>query len=171
MRMISYNIFWACGKMKADSSSFGDVVCFDTTYWKNNEDNDWLKRMFELKEKRALVYGRETFCTDMTTTQRSESMNSVIKRYTSYKNKFEEFFNNFQRLLDDRRYEEIKADFKASTSTPVLPFDIEVLKKAASIYTPEVFKWFQTEWGKSIDCALTTCGEIGTVTEYKILCI
>ena len=36
------------------------------------EDNDWLKRMFEIKEKWALVYGRETFCADMTTTQRSE---------------------------------------------------------------------------------------------------
>ncbi|KAI8561606.1 hypothetical protein RHMOL_Rhmol04G0353300 [Rhododendron molle] len=45
----------------------------------NLEDNDWLKRMFNQKEKWALVYGRQTFCADMTTTQRSESMNSVLK--------------------------------------------------------------------------------------------
>ncbi|KAL3513564.1 hypothetical protein ACH5RR_026281 [Cinchona calisaya] len=38
------------------------------------QDNDWLKRMFAIKEKWPLVYGRETFCADMTTTQRNESM-------------------------------------------------------------------------------------------------
>ncbi|XP_042465581.1 protein FAR1-RELATED SEQUENCE 5-like [Zingiber officinale] len=45
------------------------------------EDNDWLNRMFCIKEKWALVYGRHMFCTDMTTTQRSESMNSILKRW------------------------------------------------------------------------------------------
>ncbi|XP_027124120.1 protein FAR1-RELATED SEQUENCE 5-like [Coffea arabica] len=132
------------------------------------EDNDWLKRMFEIKEKWALVYGRETFCADMTTTQRSESMNSVIKRYVTYKNKFHEFFNHFGRLVDDRTYKELKADFRAYMSTPVLPFDVDVLKQAASVYTPEVFKWFEIEWGKSYDCGIITYSEVGTVTEYKI---
>ena len=33
------------------------------------EDNKWLKKMFDIKGKWALVYGRETFCADMTTTQ------------------------------------------------------------------------------------------------------
>ena len=32
------------------------------------KNNGWLKRMFDLKEKWSLVYGRETFCTDMTST-------------------------------------------------------------------------------------------------------
>ncbi|XP_027169477.1 protein FAR1-RELATED SEQUENCE 9-like [Coffea eugenioides] len=132
------------------------------------EDNDWLKHMFEIKEKWALVYGRETFCADMTTTQRSESMNSVLKRYVTYKNKFHEFFSHFERLVDDRRYKELKADFRAYTSTPVLPFDVDVLKQAASVYTLEVFKWFEVEWGKSHDCGIITYSEVGTVTEYKI---
>ncbi|XP_027067800.1 protein FAR1-RELATED SEQUENCE 5-like [Coffea arabica] len=132
------------------------------------EDNDWLKRIFEIREKWALVYGRETFCADMTTTQRSESMNSVIKRYVTYKNKFHEFFNHFERLVDDRRYKELQANFRAYMSTPVLPFDVDVLKQAASVYTPEVFKWFEVEWGKSHDCGIITYSEVGTVTEYKI---
>ncbi|XP_047320397.1 protein FAR-RED IMPAIRED RESPONSE 1-like [Impatiens glandulifera] len=44
------------------------------------EDNDWLRRLFQIKEKWALVYGRHMFCADMTTTQRSESMNILVKR-------------------------------------------------------------------------------------------
>nr|XP_048324128.1 protein FAR1-RELATED SEQUENCE 5-like [Ziziphus jujuba var. spinosa] len=76
------------------------------------KDNDWLIRMFDLRKKWALVYGRETFCADMTTTQWSESMNNVIKNYVSYQHNLLRFFEHFQRLIEDRRYEELKADFK-----------------------------------------------------------
>ncbi|KAJ8768700.1 hypothetical protein K2173_023604 [Erythroxylum novogranatense] len=78
------------------------------------EDNDWLRRMFGIKEKWALVYGRQMFCADMTTTQRSEN----------------------------RRYEELKADFKSSTSIPSLLYPIETLKHAATYYNRSfVSKW------------------------------
>ncbi|KAL3523119.1 hypothetical protein ACH5RR_015953 [Cinchona calisaya] len=161
------NIFWLDAKMRADYANFGDVVCFDTTYRKNNEghpialfvgvnhhkqtvifgvallydkisltfewlfdtftgamsgqkpktiltdqdvamakafaskwpetqhrlciwhiyqnaanhlNKEWLKRKFGIKKKWALVYGRQMFCADMATTQRSESMNRVLKK-------------------------------------------------------------------------------------------
>ncbi|XP_042380198.1 protein FAR1-RELATED SEQUENCE 5-like [Zingiber officinale] len=101
------------------------------------EDNNWLRRMYNIKEKWALVYGRQMFCADMTTTQRSESMNSIVKKYVTYKHKFLDFFNHFQRLLDDHRYEELKVDFRSSTIVPYLMFPIEILKHASEIYTPE----------------------------------
>ncbi|XP_057794383.1 protein FAR1-RELATED SEQUENCE 5-like [Salvia miltiorrhiza] len=132
------------------------------------EDNDWLRRMFNLKEKWALVYGRQTFCADMTTTQRSESMNSVVKRYVNYKHKFLDFFNHFERLLEDRRYEEVKADFRANTSLPCLSYPVEILKHAVSIYTPEVYKIFEQEWYKSHDSSLE-CFENGELlAKYRI---
>ena len=86
------------------------------------EDNEWLMCMFLLKQKWALAYGQHMFCVDMITMQRNESMNSLLKRYVSYKHKFFEFFKHFQRLLDDRRYEELKADFKSITSVPSLAY-------------------------------------------------
>ena len=48
--------------------------------------------MFNLREKWALVYGRETFCADMTTTQRCETMNNVTKGYVSDKHNLFKFF-------------------------------------------------------------------------------
>ncbi|KAF1870864.1 hypothetical protein Lal_00030174 [Lupinus albus] len=45
----------------------------------NNMLNNWLEQTFALKKKWALFYGRHNFCADMTTTQRSESMSSLIK--------------------------------------------------------------------------------------------
>ena len=132
------------------------------------EDNDWLKRMFRVKEKWALAYGRHMFCADMTTTQRSESMNGVLKRYVSYQHKFLEFFKHFQRLLEDRRYEELKADFKSTTSVPSLSYPIEILKDASKIYTPEAFKCFEQQWFMSHDCALEIVEDVDTHTRYKI---
>ncbi|XP_051124842.1 protein FAR-RED IMPAIRED RESPONSE 1-like [Andrographis paniculata] len=134
----------------------------------NLVDNDWLRRLFNLKEKWALVYGRQFFCADITTTQRSESINSVIKRYSSSKNNLRVFFENFENLVKSRRYEQLQADSKASTSAYVLPLSIQLLKHAASVYTPEVFKIFQKELGKAYDCFGTVTRSHETITEYHV---
>ncbi|XP_051126352.1 protein FAR1-RELATED SEQUENCE 5-like [Andrographis paniculata] len=134
----------------------------------NLVDNDWLRRLFNLKEKWALVYGRQFFCADITTTQRSESINSVIKRYSSSKNNLRVFFEKFENLVESRRYEQLQADFKASTSAPVLPLPIQLLKHAASVYTPEVFKIFQKELGKVYDCVGSITRSHETITEYQV---
>ncbi|BBN70320.1 Far-red impaired responsive family protein [Prunus dulcis] len=131
--------------------------------------NDWLSRLFKIREKWALIYGRQTFCADITTTQRSESMNSCIKKYVSYKYDLLRFFQHFQRLVEDRRYEELKAEFKASQSSPTLSFPVEILKHAANVYTPKVFKVFQDELCKAYDCVLHFNDEMGTISKYEVI--
>ena len=135
----------------------------------NLEENKWLSRLFDLKEKWALVYGRETFCANIITTQRRESMNSYVKRYVSYKYDLLRFFPHFQRLVDDHRYNELRADFKANQSSPALSFLVKILKNEAKVYTHAVFKWFQSELCKAHDCALKLLGEIGTMSIYEII--
>ncbi|KAI8574012.1 hypothetical protein RHMOL_Rhmol01G0320800 [Rhododendron molle] len=132
------------------------------------QDNDWLRQMYGIKEKWALVYGRNTFCGDMTTTQRSESMNGVLKKYANYKHDLLQFFHHFQRIIDDRRYEELKADFRATQSTPCLSFPVLILQHAADVFTPEVFKLLNAELCKAWDCNMNQCSEDGTVTTYKV---
>lgn len=76
------NIFWADGKMRIDYEHFSDVVSFDTSYRKNEENRPFAlfvgvnhhKQMIIfgtcfVKEKWALVYGQNMFCDDMTITQ------------------------------------------------------------------------------------------------------
>ncbi|KAK0575370.1 hypothetical protein LWI29_038009 [Acer saccharum] len=134
----------------------------------NLKSNEWLEKMFRLKKNWAMVYGRETFCADMMTTQRSESMNNVLKNYMSYKHDLVRFFHHFDRLIEDRRYEELTYDFKATQSSLKLSVNIEILKHASSIYTPAVFKMFQVELGKAYDCVLSICGDDGMLTKYKV---
>ena len=81
----------------------------------------------------------------MSITQRSESMNSQTKRYITYNYDLLYFFRHFQRLVDNRRFEELRADFKATQSRPSLKYPIEILKHAACVYTPAVFKLFNYE--------------------------
>ena len=106
------------------------------------KNNNWLQRQFGLRENWALVYGRKTFCADISTTQKSESMNSQTKRYITYNYDLLRFFRHFQRLVDDRHFEELRANFKATQSRPSLEYPVEILKHAASVYTHAIFKLF-----------------------------
>ncbi|KAL3529991.1 hypothetical protein ACH5RR_009313 [Cinchona calisaya] len=110
----------------------------------------------------------ETFCADMTMTQRSETMNSVLKRYVSYKNDLFEFFNHFQRSLDDRRYAKSRAYFQDSQSTPAMMFPVEILKHVVRVYTYEVFEQFKDQLCKGIDCKFEIVEEIGHQKMYRI---
>lgn len=73
----------------------------------NLNDNQWLHHLFEIKEKWALVYGRQTFCADMKSTQRSESLNALLKRYLHVRLDLLDFFKHFERAVDDRRHAEL----------------------------------------------------------------
>ncbi|XP_065628392.1 protein FAR1-RELATED SEQUENCE 5-like [Quercus suber] len=44
-------------------------------------DNKWLRSIFDVKEKWAIVYGRHMFTANMKSTQHSESRNNVLKKY------------------------------------------------------------------------------------------
>ncbi|XP_026384031.1 protein FAR-RED IMPAIRED RESPONSE 1-like [Papaver somniferum] len=104
----------------------------------------------------------------MTTTQRSESMNSVLQKYISYKYDLVLFFEHFERMVDARRYHELTMDFKASQSYPAMTLLVKILKHAAAIYTPAVFELFQKELCRAHDCAVTIISESETMSKYAI---
>ncbi|XP_026420455.1 protein FAR1-RELATED SEQUENCE 5-like [Papaver somniferum] len=92
-------------------------------------NNVSLNTLFSLREKWALVYGRDNFCAEMTTTQRSENLNSVIKKYISYKYDLVLFFEHFQRMVEARRYNELAMEFKASQSYPAMTFPVKIISE------------------------------------------
>ena len=62
----------------------------------------------------------------MSTIQKSESINNLIKKQINYNYDLLCFLHHFQKLVDDRRYEELKSDFKATQSIHL----VEILKHA-----------------------------------------
>ncbi|XP_058073135.1 protein FAR1-RELATED SEQUENCE 5-like [Magnolia sinica] len=131
--------------------------------------NKWLHDLFKVREKWTLVYGRNTFCADMKSTQRSESMNSLLKKYLKCKHNLLRFFTQYERVVADRRYQESMADFRVRQSTPVMFVDANMLKEAAKVYTPEVFDIFQNEYKKILNAAIYKCGEFDTVMEFQVI--
>ncbi|XP_023633375.1 protein FAR1-RELATED SEQUENCE 5 [Capsella rubella] len=94
----------------------------------NLTENKWLKNLFELREKWAMVYGRHTFTADM------RSYDLLC------------FFEHYERVLEDRRYKELIADFNMMHTSPVLSATVEMLQHAEEVYTPEVFSLFQKQY-------------------------
>ncbi|KAG0544599.1 hypothetical protein BDA96_02G289700 [Sorghum bicolor] len=104
----------------------------------------------------------------MVSTQRSESMNNELKGYISVKYDILTFFEHFERLVADKRYEEVKCDFRATQSTPKLKSDLRILRHAARIYTPAIFKVFEEQVMQTLNCDLFYCGDSNAEKEYKI---
>ncbi|KAL6623666.1 hypothetical protein ACP70R_033545 [Stipagrostis hirtigluma subsp. patula] len=71
-------------------------------------------------------------------------------------------------LVADKRYEEVKYDFKATQSTPKLKSDLRILRHAARIYTPAVFKVFQEQVMQTLNCDLFCCGDINGESVYRL---
>ena len=111
----------------------------------------------------------EIFCANMTTTQRSESMNNHLKKYVSYQHSMLRFLEHFERLIVDRRYEELKADFRVSQRNLAPSLPIEILNHAATLYTPTVLRMFEIEFSKAYNCDIQLCTEPGTTMEEYIL--
>ncbi|XP_010269017.1 PREDICTED: protein FAR1-RELATED SEQUENCE 12-like [Nelumbo nucifera] len=132
------------------------------------KENVWLQELFEVKEKWALAYGRNHFCADIVSTQRSGSMNMSLKGYLKSTLDLFQIFNHFERVVADYRLKELEMDVKMSQSTPHLPFPIQMLRQAASIYTPTIYRVFEKEYSESLDCVIQNKFEVGTKIEYIV---
>lgn len=132
------------------------------------QDNKWLKRLFDKREHWALVYGRNTFSADMSSTQRSESMNNELKSYISIKYDMLTFFEHFDLLVADKRLEEVKCDFKATQTTPKLKAELNILRHASRVYTAAMFKIFQDQVLQTLNCDIFFCASSDAEKVYKI---
>ena len=150
-----------------DEDSF--LVAWDNMLKKYGlTDNKWLAGIFEVKEKWAMVYGRHMFTADMKSTQRSESINNVLKKYLKPKHDILRFLGHYSRVLADKRHQELQAEFKMRQTRPVLQVDVEMLRHAVELYTPEMFQMFQDEYMKIGDCTIYKTSKSDSITEYKV---
>ncbi|RLN36437.1 protein FAR1-RELATED SEQUENCE 5-like [Panicum miliaceum] len=129
------------------------------------EDNQWLADLFSIKEKWALPYGRDAFYADMKSVQQKESLTSELKKHLSLQYDLLNFFEQFERLLCDRRSAELEVDVNQSTKKPP---SMRMLRQAAIVYTPAAFKMFEREFELYMGCMLYSCGEMGTIFDYRI---
>jgi tRNA 2-selenouridine synthase SelU len=70
------------------------------------ENNEFMTRAYANRAMWAKPYFRETFCAGMTSTQRSESANHMLKTYIARAAPIHLFVKQYSRLVKDREEEE-----------------------------------------------------------------
>ena len=107
--------------------------------------NEWLESLFEDRKFWVPTYVRDTFFAGMSTTQRSESINSFFDKYVSKKTSLREFVEKYEVALRDREEKETHANFNTWHKKPPLKSPSPFEKQMSTIYTHEIFKKFQVE--------------------------
>ncbi|KAK3212080.1 hypothetical protein Dsin_016786 [Dipteronia sinensis] len=69
----------------------------------NAQNNNWLKSIFNIREKWAYAYVRHVWSTGMKSMQLSESFNANLKDYLKSDLNVEQFFMHFGRVVNDKR--------------------------------------------------------------------
>ncbi|KAF6163426.1 hypothetical protein GIB67_029275 [Kingdonia uniflora] len=131
-------------------------------------ENIWLGVLFQVCKKWALVYGRDVFCADMITTQRSESINKFLKKFVKRKYSFTEFLNRFEMALETRCQTEVEEDFKSSQTSPSLVVPTLMLKQASERYTHAIFDLFSNEYKAHLMYMIEERDVDGSIFRYKV---
>lgn len=72
----------------------------------NLTENPFMIRTFQCRAKWAKPWAEGNFCAGMTSTQRSESANWMLKRFVPRNSSMNHFVSQFNLLLEDREMEE-----------------------------------------------------------------
>ncbi|XP_059455217.1 protein FAR-RED IMPAIRED RESPONSE 1-like [Corylus avellana] len=134
----------------------------------NLHDNSWLQRLFEVKEKLAKAYVKMSFSAGINSTQISESLNASLKNYLQSDYDIVKFFTHFERLLNDKRYKELLAEYNLRQKLPKIKILSPMLVQAAKIYTSQPFLKFQKQYEEFQGAYIKEHIEINSSHEYIV---
>ncbi|XP_023763062.1 protein FAR1-RELATED SEQUENCE 5-like [Lactuca sativa] len=114
------------------------------------EINCWLSDMYNQRIHWAKPFLKDIFFASMTTTGRSESINSFFDGFVNSRTMLNEFVVQYDKAVESRRAAEEDEDFKTMNSRPVLSSVHPIEAKAGQIYTRKMFDTFKKEWTEAI---------------------
>uniref|UniRef100_A0ACD5ZBL6 Uncharacterized protein n=1 Tax=Avena sativa TaxID=4498 RepID=A0ACD5ZBL6_AVESA len=108
----------------------------------NLETHPFLTQIYEVRQKWVKPYFKGVFCAKMTSTQRSESANMMLKTYVSPGCAMNMFVKHYMRLQHDREADEGYEEKRAKMAKPVLHVNLAIEEHASKVYTRAMFEQF-----------------------------
>jgi zinc finger SWIM domain-containing protein 3 len=119
------------------------------TKWKellskyNLHKHSWMQNLYALRKNWDVVY-RDSFTTDITTTQRSECMNNVFKKIFRRKLGLSKLVVECEKVFVSLRENELDEDSESRTKNTVNYIqDLPLLKTVAEVYTRRLYTEFE----------------------------
>jgi hypothetical protein len=109
---IILNNFYSCLNETSETSF---SLAWNSLKKKFPEAVSYLKTLEKCKEKWAICYNQNVFMGEMSSTQRGESMNNLMKGYMDASTSMSRFLSAFESALDNRKQDIEFAKYKEST--------------------------------------------------------
>nr|KAJ0192343.1 hypothetical protein LSAT_V11C800419870 [Lactuca sativa]KAJ0210957.1 hypothetical protein LSAT_V11C400218080 [Lactuca sativa] len=133
------------------------------------ESNCWISDMYNQRIHWAKPFLKDTFFAGMTTTGRSESINSFFDGFVNSRTMLNEFVVQYDKAIESRRAAEEDEDFKTMNSRPVLSSVHPIEAKAGQYYTRKMFDTFKKEWTEAItNLTHETIGKTTEESTYRV---
>jgi hypothetical protein len=131
-------------------------------------DDTRLKGLYENRRNWCLVYRRDLFHADLQNTLKNEHMHALIKSSLHHDRDIFSFFKRYERILKDKWYSELEADYGAAHLANTTPLS-RLLKQAALVYTYPVYEMVANEFELYVDCVIDNCRADGSGYGYEIM--
>ncbi|PWA56849.1 protein FAR1-RELATED SEQUENCE 1 [Artemisia annua] len=132
------------------------------------KDNKWLKDLYAERHRWVPCFVKDTFWAGMSTTQRSESINSFFDKYLNKKTTLKQFVEQYENALRDRAEKENIEDFNSYNSwyPPITHYAMEEQMK--SVLTNAKFKELREELTGKMYCGIRSLKSQNEYLEYEV---
>ncbi|XP_010436905.1 PREDICTED: protein FAR1-RELATED SEQUENCE 9 isoform X2 [Camelina sativa] len=132
------------------------------------QDNDWLQSIYNARQQWVRVFIRDAFYGELSTNEESSSLNSFFQGFVDASTTMQTLIQQHDKAIDSWREKELKADYEAIHSTPVMKTPSPMEKQAASLYTRAAFNKFQDEFVETLANPASRISDSGTHTTYRV---
>ncbi|XP_031250052.1 protein FAR1-RELATED SEQUENCE 8-like [Pistacia vera] len=132
-------------------------------------DHEWLRQLYEIRERWAPVYSKDTFFAGMSTFRKGESLCPYFDGFVQRQTSLKEFFDIYELVLQKKRQKEVLDDFETRNSSPILNTQCYYELQLSKLYTNEIFSKFQDEVVMMSSCfSITQVHATGPIATYVV---